>query len=86
MTPLPQRCMYHPSREPVGRCAECRNPFCRECVTEHDDRLICAACLARSRPTPGSRSRLLHWLGAPAGVLTAWLFFWLLGWVLVTFS
>ena len=40
-----QRCVNHAMREAVARCLECRGFFCRECVTEHDERLICAACL-----------------------------------------
>ena len=39
-----QRCFNHALREAVARCPACRRYFCRECVVEHDDRLICAAC------------------------------------------
>ncbi|MFC1462987.1 rhomboid family protein [Verrucomicrobiota bacterium] len=40
-----QRCFNHPGREAVARCPECERFFCRECITEHEDRVICAACL-----------------------------------------
>jgi hypothetical protein len=42
-----QRCTNHPQREASARCPECRRFFCRECVTEHDDRVLCASCLAK---------------------------------------
>src|SRR5438132_254763 len=42
-----QRCLNHLNREAVARCPECKRFFCRECVTEHEDRLICAACLKK---------------------------------------
>ena len=41
------KCFNHFDREAVARCPECRNYFCRECVTEHEGRLICAACLQK---------------------------------------
>ena len=40
-----QRCFNHALREAAARCPGCGNFFCRECVTEHDDRVLCAACL-----------------------------------------
>jgi late competence protein required for DNA uptake (superfamily II DNA/RNA helicase) len=42
-----QRCVNHPQREASARCPECGRFFCRECITEHDDRVLCASCLAR---------------------------------------
>jgi hypothetical protein len=42
---LHQRCFNHMLREAVARCPECRRYFCRECVTEHEDKVLCAACL-----------------------------------------
>ena len=42
-----QRCVLHPEREAVARCPECGRFFCRECVTEHEGRLLCAACIGR---------------------------------------
>ncbi len=78
-----QRCFNHLLREAVARCPECRHFFCRECITEHDDRVICAACLAKL-----GRSSLLQRRGAARivsiaqcafGVMTAWFFFNLIG-------
>jgi late competence protein required for DNA uptake (superfamily II DNA/RNA helicase) len=42
-----RRCDNHPNREASARCPECGRFFCRECITEHDDRVVCASCLAK---------------------------------------
>ena len=47
-----QRCFNHAAREAVARCPECRQFFCRECITEHDDRVICATCLKKLARVP----------------------------------
>lgn len=52
-----QRCFNHGSREAAARCPECRRHFCRECVTEHEDRLLCASC-QRLRTTEGGKADL----------------------------
>jgi hypothetical protein len=41
------RCTNHLLREAAARCPECNRYFCRECITEHEDRVYCAACLAK---------------------------------------
>src|SRR5436309_14543741 len=78
-----QRCSNHEFREAVARCPECKKFFCRECVTEHEDRVICAACLKKlARPAAARRLRLAGLMVAGewvAGVLTVWLFFYLAG-------
>jgi len=81
MTPLvEQRCVNHPSREAVVRCPGCRRFFCRECVTEHAGRLICASCAAAPLSQPRARSSTFAWLlGAAAGFVLAWLAFYYLG-------
>ena len=74
---LPQRCWNHESREAVCRCLECGRSYCRECVTEHESRLLCAACLRTLTRGPAQRSRtgLLPASMALGGVLLAWLIF-----------
>ena len=47
-----QRCFNHAAREAVARCPACGHYFCRECITEHDDRVICAACLRKLARVP----------------------------------
>src|SRR5687767_10500024 len=78
-----QRCLNHVFREAVARCTECWNYYCRECVTEHEDRLICAGCLrALSKPATIKQFRLaglLLFLECVLGVLIAWLFFYWVG-------
>ncbi len=44
---LAKRCHVHLDREAAARCPECRQFYCRECVTEHDDIVICTACLKK---------------------------------------
>jgi hypothetical protein len=81
-----QRCFHHAHREAVCRCPNCANYYCRECVTEHDDRLICAACLRRlSSPAPRQRAlgRAAGLVSAFAGLLLAWLFFYYAGRALI---
>ena len=80
---LHQRCWNHDYREAVCRCPACQRHFCRECVTEHEDRLICAGCLKKlAKATTRRRFRFANLAGIGQcllGVLTAWLFFYFLG-------
>ena len=67
----------------MARCTDCGLFFCRECVAEHDDRILCAACLrlavgraARAAP----RGRALALAGQVlAGLVLAWLLFFAMG-------
>ena len=54
-----QRCLQHPQREAVARCPECGYYFCRECVTEHERRVLCTACLQRTREAAEGRTSAL---------------------------
>lgn len=79
-----QRCFIHAAREAVARCPECRNAFCRECVTEHEGRVVCAACLKRMAAAAAQRRRGLRRIVAggvlPAiGLALAWSCFYALG-------
>lgn len=81
MQPLAlQHCLHHPSREAVARCPECSHFFCRECITEHDDRVICADCLKRLISTAGpARTRFAavrRILLCAAGFFIAWVCFY----------
>ena len=42
-----QRCLVHLDREAVARCISCLQYFCRECVGEHEGKMICAGCLRK---------------------------------------
>jgi hypothetical protein len=78
-----QRCLHHPAREAVARCPECTQFYCRECITEHDDRAICAACLKKlAAATTGPARRMLPvapFASALGGAGVAFLFFYLAG-------
>jgi hypothetical protein len=69
------------------RCPGCRRCFCRECATEHDERLLCADCLKRLAAKRAQKGGRLAWVkGAVAGalgLLLAWLFFYGIGQLLV---
>ncbi len=74
-----RRCARHPTREAAARCPSCQEFFCRECVVEHEGRLLCAACLAR---TVSARARhRQRWVVARragigvAGFILLWLCF-----------
>ncbi|MEA3207417.1 MAG: hypothetical protein QOE70_474 [Chthoniobacter sp.] len=83
-----QRCLHHEEREAVARCAQCGQFFCRECITEHDERIICAPCLKKLAEA-GARARRQPWNLWPAaqlagGFLLAWVVFYLAGLMLLS--
>jgi len=75
-----QRCFNHPQREAAALCPECGRYFCRECVTEHEDRVLCASCLRDLKIDKGNGPSItapaLRLSQALLGVLIAWLFFY----------
>jgi hypothetical protein len=74
---LHQRCWNHEAREAVCRCPSCGRPYCRECVSEHEARLLCAACLrTRARAQAPRRGGSSPVAIALVGLLLAWLFFY----------
>jgi B-box zinc finger. len=56
-----RRCVRHETREAVARCVDCGGGFCRECVTEHEDRLYCATCFARVVAAAARKPRRVSW-------------------------
>ena len=78
-----QRCLNHAAREAVARCPECGRFYCRECITEHDERVICAACLQKvvQAAAPVTRRRVTLWpvFQLTGGVLVACSVFYLIG-------
>jgi hypothetical protein len=82
-----ERCFNHSSREAVARCPECGRYFCRECVSEHEDRVICAFCLKRLGSTPPRKrpmAGLMRIIQVIMGIVLLWLSFYLLGKALLT--
>ena len=62
-----QRCWLHPARPSAARCPSCTRFYCRECVTEHDGRLLCAACLrAKVAAVPAAAAR--RWRAVARGL------------------
>ena len=78
-----QRCFQHSLREAVARCPECRHFYCRECITEHEDRVICANCLRKLTVKTQTTTRSFAWLFAIVqiglGLCIAWLCFYFFG-------
>jgi len=77
------RCFNHAQREAAARCPQCGRHFCRECVSEHAGRFLCAACMASltadridARPT---RARLRPFLQFVFGVGLLWVLFYGMG-------
>lgn len=78
-----QRCLHHADREAAARCPECKRYFCRECVSEHDNRILCADCLRRLlAPASAHRGRfdgVLRLGMSIIGFALVWFFFFLIG-------
>jgi len=77
-----ERCTHHASREAVARCPECGRTFCRECVSEHEGKVICAFCMRRLSEKPVRRNRFTGAVRVAQilmGVLLLWSSFYLLG-------
>lgn len=84
-----QRCYHHQRREAVVRCPDCQRYFCRECVTEHHDRMLCSQCLARVTDDRKTRSGI--WVRGffmltqgTFGFLLLWYAFYLVGLMLLS--
>jgi len=78
-----QRCLNHAEREAVARCPECSQFFCRECVTEHDDRVLCASCLKKLARVPLTKrpgfANVIGIFQCALGILLVWFFFFVIG-------
>lgn len=92
MNPLPtsassgprvSACVVHSERDAVARCPGCSQSYCRECVTEHDGRYLCAMCLRKLQPVIEQSIRDYGWLvrgmHLTLGVLLTWSLFYLTG-------
>lgn len=81
---LVSRCFNHADREASARCTVCGRFHCRECVAEHDGRMICGACLRKEKPVedrPAGRwvARLGQAARLFAAVVVAWFVFYAAG-------
>jgi uncharacterized paraquat-inducible protein A len=90
MNELHQRqCLNHPAREAAARCPECGHFYCRECIAEHDGRVICAACLHRllrapRPPRPAAPAWLSRATAFGLSLAFGWLAFYLVGRILLS--
>ncbi len=84
-----QKCLVHADREAVVRCPSCGNYFCRECITEHEQKFLCSNCLRRVTTLVEPAERNANWLMTivkmMVGIAVAWLFFYIIGKSLVLF-
>jgi hypothetical protein len=83
---LQPRCWNHETRDAVCRCPGCSRSFCRECVTEHEARLLCSHCLeeaAQGASAARPKRRLAGLWMTVAGLLLAWLVFYGTGQALI---
>jgi hypothetical protein len=75
-------------REAVARCPECTRFYCRECVTEHEDRLLCATCLAKiAEPVTRHRRNfqpVVIFFQSTIGFLILWIVFYYIGQILLS--
>lgn len=78
-----QRCLNHIDREAVARCPECKKHFCRECISEHDDRVLCASCLRKLLEPKAAKPPRFAGIGRIAmsfvALAIAWFAFFVLG-------
>jgi hypothetical protein len=80
-----QRCWNHGAREAIARCPECGRSYCRECVVEHEDRIICSSCLAKITATAAKPARtwsfrpVLRFAAAFSGLIITWFIYFSLG-------
>lgn len=84
-----QRCHNHMLREAVARCPDCGRFFCRECITEHEDKVLCAACLRTKLEPARQRMDRFEWIFRLShfslGILILYLIFYYLGQILLAF-
>jgi len=83
-----QRCFNHRFREAAARCPECGRFFCRECITEHEDKVLCAACIRKRLGSATVRfdrfQRLIQVGHFLLGILIVYIIFYYLAQVLLS--
>ena len=84
----PSHCLNHPRREGAARCTSCGQPFCRECVTELDGRMVCGACHRAKLEVKEKPKRDWFLVTVPVqlavGLALLWASTWFLGRVLLS--
>ena len=76
-------CLNHPKREAAAQCTSCGKPFCRECVTELDGRMVCGPCYRKQVQRVEKPQRdwfaVTTTLQALAGAGVLWFTSWVVG-------
>ena len=80
---IQQQCLRHAGRPAVARCPSCGQSYCRECVVEHEHRLICAECLRQIIAAADSGKKRGGWfslapVAATAQLAAAFVLLWAL--------
>lgn len=63
----------------MARCRSCGQSYCRECVVEHEHRLMCADCLRREALRGQERAGRVPWAALVQWVVAAgvlWVLFY----------
>ncbi len=78
-----RRCLRHRQREAVAMCPECGHYYCRECISEHEGRILCTRCLNVSALSEvkarGLAGRTVDLLSGSLGLLFLWMVFYYFG-------
>lgn len=77
-----KRCFHHTGREAAALCLSCGNYFCRECITEHEGKVMCAGCLAGITAASLESNRFVNFLRFflfSASTLFLWFIFFQFG-------
>lgn len=70
----------------MARCPECKRHYCRECVTEHEHRLLCASCIAAHIGDSDTTTRRIPLRGViqfSGALILLWLGFYTMGYGLL---
>jgi hypothetical protein len=63
-------------REAVARCPECTRFYCRECITEHDHRVLCSECLIKLLQPTTRKKRNMGGLLLPVAFCAMFMVTW----------
>lgn len=70
------RCTNHAGREAVAICTRCSGSFCRECISECEQRVVCAHCLAALGKASRQKRGLLGLLFQTSWCALSFVFLW----------
>jgi hypothetical protein len=73
-----QRCFHHAEREAVAQCPPCQHYYCRECITEHNSRVMCKTCLNALTLAPPARGGIRRIILAFSQFLLGFVLLWIL--------